>query len=685
MQYDRQDGHLTPLPAPCVDTGMGLERIASVVQGQTSNYATDLFLDLIATTEQLCGQRYGGRFDPENVISGDPAVEQDVAFRVIADHARATAFLIAEGIYPDSEGRGYVLRRVMRRAIRYGRKLGMKDTFLWQIAGKVSELLGGVFPELAAQRGVIERLTRQEEERFGQTLESGLKLISSEIARIQAEGGDKVVAGQVVFLLHDTHGFPTDLTALIAAEQGFGVDMAGFDAAMQAQRARGKASWKKGSGDLQALTKELADEGMTTEFVGYEYDHAEAKVLAVIADGARVAQLAAGQEGLVVLDRTALYGEGGGQVGDEGALSWQDGHGHVLDTQKTATGLHLHRVRVGGGQLRAGVAVRVDVAAERRAAIRAHHSATHLLHKALRDVLGNHVKQRGSLVEAGRLRFDFSHFAALTADEIAAVEAHVNRRVVDNAPAEVEHTSMDAAVQKGAMAFFGDKYGDVVRVMKLGDSIELCGGTHVARTGDIGLVQVVSEAAVSAGVRRIEAVCHLAALAHTQAQARQLADTARRLGAPIELIGERIDRLYEQLKAAQQEADKWKHKALSGGAGGAADDSRQIGAVKALFRSVEGVDGGALRGLADQLRDQLGSGAVCLLSVQDGGKAALLVAVTKDLVAQLPAGAVMAEVAPVIGGKGGGRADLAQAGGQAPADTLPVRQAFFDAVTKRLA
>ncbi len=683
MQYDRQNGHLTPLPAPCVDTGMGLERIASVVQGQSSNYATDLFLELIAVTERLANTKYCGQFDPENVVSGNADVERDVAFRVIADHARAAAFLIAEGIYPDSEGRGYVLRRVMRRAMRYGRNLGIKGPFLCEVAVKSADLLGGIFPELLTQRAVIERVTRQEEERFGQTLESGLRLISAEIGRIAAEGGAKLLPGAAVFLLHDTHGFPTDLTALICSEHGFELDMPGFDQAMAEQKARGKASWKKGGGDLVELAKELGDEGLATEFVGYEHDHAAATVLAVIQDGARVASLGVGQEGLVVLNRTCLYGEGGGQVGDKGELALvEGGRAVVLDTLKAGKGLHFHRVKIDNGAVTAGDNVLVQVEAPRRASIQAHHSATHLIHKALRDTLGVHVKQRGSLVEPGRLRFDFSHFAALTADELRAVERHANQRVVANQPAEVENTSMDVAVKRGAMAFFGDKYGDVVRVMKLGDSVELCGGTHVARTGDIGFIQIVSESAVSAGVRRIEAVCHLAAVEHVQSTTQMLEGLARRLGSGADQAGERLERVYEQLKAAQQEVERWKQKALSG-SGGTDAQERTVAGIKAVFRTVEGADAVVLRNLADQTRDKLGSGVVALLSLQEGGKALLLVAATKDVCGKVAAGPLVAELAPLLGGKGGGRPDMAQAGGNAPGDVAALAEAFFAGVAKR--
>ncbi len=686
MQYDRQDGKLTPLPAPSVDTGMGLERVASVTQGAQSNYDTDLFLGLIATTERLSDVKYGGLFDPENVISHTPDIERDAAFRVIADHARATAFLIAEGIYPDSEGRGYVLRRIMRRAIRFGRKLGMTQLFFHEVTSQVADMLGDVFPELATARPIIERVTRTEEERFGQTLESGLRLMEAEMARIDATGGAKVLPGAVVFLLHDTHGFPTDLTALIAAERGYTVDIGEFEAAMQAQRARGKASWKKGAADWQAAAKLVADAGYVTKFVGYDADSASAKVLAILGDEAKLEDAPTGTEAWLILDETPFYGEGGGQVGDHGRLRWSEGgRAAVLDTQKTATGLFLHKILVEVGTLWPGETVQAEVDGERRASVRAHHSATHLLHKALRDVLGNHVKQRGSLVQAGRLRFDFSHYAALTDEEIRAVEAHANARVFRNEAADVAQTSMDDAVARGALAFFGDKYGEVVRVMRLADSVELCGGTHVARTGDIGLIKIVSEAAVSAGVRRVEGVCREAALQYVQDGLGALEQVSRRLNTTAEQLPERIEKLSEQVKSARDEAEKWKHKALSGQTTGGQNQEQKFGTHTALFRVVDGAEGAGLRALADQARDQLGSGVVCLLSTLGDGKALLLVAVTADLTGKLPAGQTVAALAPLLGGRGGGRPDFAQAGGKAPENVATVAAAFFAKVAEALA
>ena len=686
MQYDRQNGQLNPLPAPCVDTGMGLERLAAVVCGCDSNYDTDVLRDLIIAVERLTGRAYGSRFDPENVVSGEESIEYDVALRVIADHARTTAFLMAEGIYPDADGRGYVLRRVMRRAIRYGRKIGLTAPFFYRIAEMVVDVLGGAFPELIAARPIIVRVARQEEERFGLTYAAGAKLIGQQLERIVASGQPRILPGEIVFRLHDSNGFPDDLTALICAEQGFGIDAAGFATAMTAQRARGKASWRRQTGEVQEFAKDLVAEGLVTDFVGYDRDGCEARVVALIVGSERQETATAGQVWLA-LDQSPCYAEGGGQVGDAGQLTWQQDHGQagagrITDTQKFGTAVHLHRVEMDHGTLHVGQRVHIAVNAEHRGAVRAHHSATHLLHKALRDVLGAHVKQRGSLVEAGRLRFDFSHFAAVTAQEMLAVELHVNQRVLANQAALTLSTSMDDAVSQGAMAFFGDKYGDVVRMMTIADSVELCGGTHVGRSGDIGLFKITSESAVSSGVRRVEAVCHLQAAQLVQTQTAVLGELQRRLGGQLDTLAERVDKLQAELRAAHQVADKWQAKALSG-AGAAAAAEQRFGAVSAVFQSVEGADAAALRTLGDQVRDRIGTGVVALLADQGGGKALLLVATTKDSVAHLPAGALIAGLAGHLGGRGGGRPDLAQAGGTMPADVEQLRAAFFAAVAAR--
>ncbi len=674
MQYDRQpSGELHSLPAPAVDTGMGLERIASVVQAAASNYDTDLLRSLIDLTASMCGQSYGSRFDPEGVVSGDADIERDVAFRVIADHARATAFLIADGIFPDNEGRGYVLRRVLRRGLRYGRKLGFDAPFLYKIADQVVVSMQDAFPELAEHRDVMARVVQQEEERFLRTLDAGERLISQALDKIEAEGGPRILDGDTTFLLYDSNGFPTDLTALICAERGFDVDMAGFAAAMEAQRERGRASWAGNLTMGDVVAKGLQNDGLTTTFVGYHHDTLEdARVLAILDGYQRLESAHTGMEVDVVLDRTPLYGEGGGQVGDRGELAWNDlataaDRARVLDVQKPAPDVFLHRIVIDRGQLTVGSVVRVAVDPAWRAGVRAHHSATHLLHKALRDVLGGHVKQRGSQVEPGRLRFDFSHFAAMTPEELATVERRANEMVLRNQAADVEEMSMDAAVAKGALAFFGDKYGDKVRVVALDQSIELCGGTHVARTGDCGLIKVVLESGVSAGVRRIEAECHLAAVQHVGAAWGELERVGRRVGARMGEVEERIASLLDNQKALQKEIEKLKTEVAlarsGGGGGGGGDEIREIGGVKLLVRKVDGVGGKELRNVGDAARDAAGQG-IALVVAKDGASIGLVVAVGKDHVGRVHAGNIVRELAGFVGGRGGGRPDFAQAGGE---------------------
>ena len=687
MQYDRgSDGVLRPLPAPCVDTGMGLERIATVVQGVPSNYGTDLLRALIARVEVMTGVSYGSRFDPEGVVSGDPDIERDVAFRVIADHARATAFLIADGVFPDNEGRGYVLRRVMRRALRYGRKLGFSAAFLYQVCDEVVASMGAAFPELVEHREVMARVVRQEEERFLRTLESGERLIAQALDRIEAEGGAKVLDGELTFLLYDSHGFPTDLTALICAERGFEVDMAGFDAAMTRQRERGRASWHGNVSVGDLLVRMLQDDGVFTRFVGHEVDVVEdARVLAIVQGVRRLEEAHAGMEVEVVLDRTPFYGEGGGQVGDRGGFAWNDlrtaaDRARVLDVQKPAGDLYLHKIAIDRGLLKVGDVVRAEVDAAHRAGVRAHHSATHLLHKALRDVLGGHVKQRGSQVEPNRLRFDFAHFAAMTPEEVAQVERIANEMALRNEASEIAEMSMDEALAKGALAFFGDKYGERVRVVALDDSVELCGGTHVHRTGDCGLIKIVLETGVSAGVRRLEAECHLAAVGRVGAVFAEVDKVGRRLGARPDELDARVASLLDGQKALQKEIDRLKGEVAlaraGGGGGGKVDDVRVVNGVKLLVRHADGVAGKEMRAVADAAREAANQGVVLAVSV-DGGAVSLVVAVGKGHVHRVHAGQIISELAGFVGGRGGGRPDFAQAGGTDPSGVEAAVERFW--------
>ncbi len=693
MQYDRQfDGMLQPLPSACVDTGMGLERIASVVQSGHSNYDTDLLRNLIHHLELASDIPYGARFDPEGTVSHSEDVERDVAFRVIADHARATAFLIADGIYPDNEGRGYVLRRVMRRAIRFGRKLNFTGPFFAEVCAKVVDAMGDAFPELNAHLDVMVRVVKQEEERFSRTLTEGERLIAQAMDRVEAEGGERILDGDTVFLLYDSNGFPTDLTALIAAERDFDVDMAGFTTAMNRQRARGRASWKGVKHDEVELVKALQDDGLTTKFFGYLTDEVmNAEVLAIVKDGERQEHATSGETVQVVLDRTPFYGEGGGQVGDRGTLSWNDlfteaDTAEVTDTKKPADDVFMHTVTLHRGELRIGDRVFAKVDPAHRAGVRAHHSATHLMHKALRDVLGTHVKQRGSLVEADRMRFDFSHFEAMKPEEIAAVERQVNEAVLKNVHADVRSCGMDEAKERGALMFFGDKYGETVRVVALDDSVELCGGIHVDRTGDIGMVKVLSETGVSAGVRRIEGQCHLALLGQVQGAFAQLEGASRRLNVKLDVVDERVGATLEQVKKLERELAKTRQElaiAQANASTGGGDDGTRtetVGDVTLTAKVVKGVSGKDLRVLGDQARDKLAKGAALLIS-DDGGKIALLVAVTKPEAKTLHAGKLVGKLAPMVGGRGGGRPDFAQAGGSDPAGIETAVAAFFAEAT----
>jgi len=673
MQYDRQfDGSLLPLPAPAVDTGMGLERIASVVQRVSSNYEIDLLRELIAVVEMLTDVPYGGRFT-----------------------RRATSFLIGEAVFPDNEGRGYVLRRVMRRAIRFGRKLGLEEPFLFKVCDRVVELMGDVFPELLEQREVIGRVVRQEEERFGKTLAEGERLIQQSLARLEMTGAPPILDGETVFLLYDSNGFPTDLTALIAAEHGFAVDMAGFEAAMERQRERGRASWQGADDAGGVAARDLAERGMSTRFFGYLTDEVgNAEVLAILGEGGRLLQrVGPGQKVQVVLGRTPFYGESGGQVGDRGTLTWgEGGSARVTDTLKPLDTLYLHVAEVVTGELEVGERIRATVDTEHRAGVRAHHSATHLLHRALRNVLGAHVKQRGSLVDSDRLRFDYSHYAAMTDDEIAGVEQQANRMVLANLETSIQNCGIDEARAQGALMFFGDKYGEQVRVVEMGESIELCGGTHVSRTGDIGLIKVLGDSGVSAGVRRLEAECHLAVLGRMQSAWAGLGRVAQRFNAKVEDADDRVAATLDTLRKLEREVRDLRQQLVlaeaAAGSGGADEDDgaerRTFGDFVAVARVVDGVGGKDLRVLGDRERDRLSEGAALVISRLDKGKQAVIVAVTPGSVGQVHAGKTLAVVVAHLGGRGGGRPDFAQGGGSNVEGVEKAVAAFFAAVGEAL-
>ncbi|MEO5346119.1 MAG: alanine--tRNA ligase [Magnetococcus sp. YQC-9] len=660
MQYDRAtDGTMTPLPRPCIDTGAGLERLAVVLQGRTNNYDSDLFAPLMQAAADLTGHRVAPPF------SGGAAAwsKETVSLQVIADHIRAVSFLIADGVLPSNEGRGYVLRRIMRRAMRHGRLLGMEEPFLHRLVPTLVARMGAVYPELEARRASIEAVVENEERRFVLTLGSGMKLLDGAMASLSA--GDRL-DGEVVFTLYDTYGFPVDLTADILRDRGMELDMAGFEERMAKQKAMARAAWA-GSGDegVAAVYHEILADGGPIDFVGYEQESATARVRALVKGKEPVLALESGEEGSVICTVTPFYGESGGQMGDAGWIIAGETRCEVRDCRRPVAELIVHTTRITTGALRVGDTVQLIVDGARRRAIRWHHSATHLLHLALKEVLGEHVKQAGSLVGPERLRFDFAHYQGLSPDEIERVEALVNGWILDNEAQCTELMSPEEAVQAGATALFGEKYGDRVRVVRLGPSMELCGGTHVSRTGDIGLLRIVSEAAVAAGVRRIEAVCGERARSSFLTDVRVLQRIAALLKLPP---GEALTGV-EKLISRRAELEKELEKSKSALAGSTVDEllgqARERNGVRYLVARLANVDAKGLREMADRLRDKLGSGAI-FLGLPEEGKVSLLAGVTKDLTGRIRAGDWMGAVAPMVGGKGGGRPDMAMGGGTRP-------------------
>jgi alanyl-tRNA synthetase len=641
MQFDRQpDGTLVPLPAPCVDTGMGLERLAAVLQHVHSNYEIDLFQALIKKAAELTGTQ-----DLENK-----------SLRVIADHIRACSFLIVDGVLPSNEGRGYVLRRIIRRALRHGWMLGMREPFFHKLVATLDALMGEAYPELRAKRELVERALKAEEERFAETLDSGMRIFD-EVAK---RSGD-TIPGADAFRLYDTYGFPLDLTADIARERGLTVDTAGFDAAMAQQRETARAAGKFGGGTQ--LSAELVAQLKPTEFLGYDaLTVGGLEVVALLRDGRPVDAIEAGEEAVVFLDRTPFYAESGGQVGDTGELDEQGVRFRVTDTQKYAGQYHGHVGRLEAGNLKRGDRLVASVDAARRGATVLNHSGTHLLHAALRGVLGTHVQQKGSLVAPDRLRFDFSHFQPVTHEELAEIERLINIEVRADHPAEIRQMAMQEALDYGAMALFGEKYGERVRVVKMGDSVELCGGTHVASTGQIGLLKLVSEGGVSAGVRRVEALTGQDALEYVATVERQLGEAARLLGGTAGEVNDKLRALLDKQKKLERELESLKAKAASGAAADLASEAVDVEGTKVLAVRLEGFDAKALRDAVDRLKQQLGDAVIVLAGVEDG-KAALVAGVNGAALGRFKAGDLLSHIAKRIGGKGGGRPDLAQGGG----------------------
>ncbi|EEW39892.1 alanine--tRNA ligase [Klebsiella pneumoniae subsp. rhinoscleromatis ATCC 13884] len=645
MQFNRQaDGNMEPLPKPSVDTGMGLERIAAVLQHVNSNYDIDLFRDLIASVAKVTGAT-----DLTNK-----------SLRVIADHIRSCAFLVADGVIPSNENRGYVLRRIIRRAIRHGNMLGAKDTFFWKLVAPLIDVMGSAGDELKQQQAQVEQVLKTEEEQFARTLERGLALLDEELSKLKGDTLD----GETAFRLYDTYGFPVDLTADVCRERNIKVDEAGFEAAMEEQRRRARESSGFGA-DYNAM---IRVDG-ASEFKGYDHLELNGKVTALFIDGKAVDSVSAGQEAVVILDQTPFYAESGGQVGDKGELKGAGFSFAVSDTQKYGQAIG-HIGKVASGSLKVGDAVQADVDEARRQRIRLNHSATHLMHAALRQVLGTHVAQKGSLVNDKALRFDFSHFEAMKPEEIRAVEDLVNAQIRRNLAIETNIMDIDAARASGAMALFGEKYDDRVRVLRMGDfSTELCGGTHAARTGDIGLFRITSESGTAAGVRRIEAVTGEGAMAILHAQSDQLNDIAQLLKGDSHNLGEKVRAALERTRQLEKELQQLKEQAAAQESANLSSKAEEINGVKLLVSELTGVEPKMLRTMVDDLKNQLGSTIVVLATVADG-KVSLIAGVSKDVTDRVKAGELVGMVAQQVGGKGGGRPDMAQAGGT-DASALP--------------
>ncbi|MBI6567395.1 alanine--tRNA ligase [Pseudomonas synxantha] len=639
MQFNRTaDGVLHPLPAPSVDTGMGLERISAVMQHVHSNYEIDLFQSLLAAAAKAIGC----------------ANEDQASLKVVADHIRSCGFLIADGVLPSNEGRGYVLRRIIRRACRHGNKLGANGSFFYQIVAALVAEMGEAFPELKQNQAHIERVLKAEEEQFAKTLEQGLKILEQDLANLQGT----VVPGDVVFKLYDTYGFPMDLTGDIARERNLTLDEEGFEREMQAQRVRARSASSFGM-DYNSLVKV----DVATEFTGYKATSGSAKVVALYKDGQSVDVLNEGDDGVVVLDQTPFYAESGGQIGDCGFLKANSGRFDVRDTTKTG-GAFLHHGVLASGSLTVGSPVETQVDADVRHATSLNHSATHLLHAALRQVLGEHVQQKGSLVDSQRLRFDFSHFEAIKPEQIKALEDIVNAEIRKNTAVQTEETDIETAKAKGAMALFGEKYGDSVRVLSMGGdfSVELCGGIHANRTGDIALLKIVSEGGVASGVRRIEAVTGAAALAYLNAAEEQLKEAATLVKGSRDNLIDKLSAVLERNRALEKQLEQLQAKAASAAGDDLSASAVDVKDVKVLAARLDGQDGKALLALVDQLKNKLGRAVILLGSVHED-KVVLVAGVTKDLTGQLKAGDLMKQAAAAVGGKGGGRPDMAQGGG----------------------
>ncbi len=668
MQFNRDaSGKMTPLPKPSIDTGLGLERLVSVKQDVATNFDIDLILPIVQKTEELSAKRYG------------ESTEVDVALKVIADHSRAAAFLIGDGVFPSNEGRGYVLRRIMRRAIRYGRNIGLTKPFLHRTAGVVFEIMKPAYPELLEARAFITSVIENEEIRFIETLDTGLKLLNDTLSEIKVKGRNKI-PGEIIFKLYDTYGFPVDIVRDVVREDDIVLDMEGFDTAMEGQRAQSRSVTT--FTQISDSYKKLSASGFSPEFVGHEQLTEESKLLLVVENGEEIDAADQGSEIELVTERTPFYGEAGGQVGDTGKITAPGSEVVVSGTIKDPTGLIIHKGKVISGRIKKGETVTLKVDKDQRQATQRSHTATHILHAVLRQVLGEHVKQAGSLVAPDRLRFDFSHFSHIERETLDKIENLVNERIRENYPAQTVEMEAEDAFKSGATALFEEKYGDRVRVVSLADfSKELCGGTHVKNTGDIGMFKIVGESSVASGVRRIEALTGEAALEYTQHTARLLHETAHLIKDKPEAVPGKVDKLISEHKTLEKEVDGLKAKIASLSASGAEDEMKNVNGVKVLAKRVVIDNPAALRDLADQFKDKIQSGIIVLGSTA-GDRVLLIAVVTRDLADRYHAGNIIKELAAIVGGSGGGRPDMAQAGGTQPENLDRALEKAYEVVEK---
>jgi len=666
MQYNRDaSGKMTPLPKPSIDTGMGLERIASILQNTDTNYETDLLFPIIQQVETLAKTRYGQK------------EEADIAMKVISDHSRSTAFLIGDGILPSNEGRGYVLRRILRRAIRYGRNIGLTKPFMHRTAKIVAELMAPAYPELLEASAFITNVIENEEMRFFETLDNGLKLLNDTLSGLK-EKGIKEVPGDIIFKLYDTYGFPVDIIEDVTRDEDMILDMAGFDSSMAIQRSQSR-SMVSFSG-IQEVYKTLSGQGLQQTFVGYGQTSSDARIILLVSDGKDIHEAKEGDEIEIVTDRTPFYGESGGQVGDQGTLHGNDGAANIINTVKDPTGLIIHRAIITSGTVSRGADVTLSVDPEKRAATARNHTATHILHAALRRVLGDHIKQAGSLVGPDRLRFDFTHFSQLSPKELGAIEVLVNDRIRENMPVHIEEMDAEDAFKTGAMALFEEKYGDRVRVISLEDfSKELCGGTHANRTGDIGLFKILGESSIASGVRRMEALTGEAAVEHVQQMDKIIHESALIMREKPEAIPQRLEKLMGQQKALEKEISQLKAKIATMGTDDVTADMKTVNGCKVIAKKVDVDSPAALREFSDKLKDKLQSGVVVLGAIS-GAKVLLVATVTKDLLGKYHAGDIIKQVAAVVGGGGGGRPDMAQAGGTRPEKLDEALEKVYDLI-----